>query len=260
MSDAAKKTKKQHAPRNKLLPGGIMRYSQARMYSVKGVYKKKKFAAAKKGKTRAELVKKKPVGGAKNGGERLVKIKREPRALESERTKIARKPRNKKPFSQHARHLRPSLTPGTVVIMLAGRHKGKRAVFLKQLASGLLLVTGPMKLNNCPLRRINQIYVVATKTKLDVSKLKLPEHLDDKYFKRTKRDRRRHVAKAGDENIFAKKTEEYAVSDQRKKDQVEVDKQLLELIRKHKEKKYLFGYLGSTFSLRKNEFPHAMTF
>jgi len=82
----------------------------------------------------------KNIGGDKNGEKRIVFLKKR-RANYPTADPI--KPRHaKKCFHEHRRYLRSSLVPGTICILLAGFHKGKRVVFLKQLKSGLLLVTG----------------------------------------------------------------------------------------------------------------------
>merc|ERR1712014_435653 len=133
----------------------------------------------------------------------------------------------------HKRSLRSSLAPGAVAILLAGVHKGKRVIVLKQLASGLLLITGPMKCNGCPLRRVNQIYLLATSTKVDVSKVKIPDNVNDVFRRAPKKANN----KEGD--IFESKKEEYKPSEQRKADQQTVDKQVLEAIKKHADGKML---------------------
>ena len=126
------------------------------------------------------------------------------------------------------------------------------------MTSNRLVVSGPMKLNGCPLRRINQIYLVATKTNVDVSGVKVPDSINDDYFRRAKATKSKKSSEAGD--IFTSKKEEYKPSEQRKTDQAAVDKSVLEAIKKHKEGAMLKQYLKHTFSLSKGQYPHKMAF
>ena len=47
--------------------------------------------------------------------------------------------------------------------------------------SSMLVNAGPFKINGVPLRRVNQSYVIATSTKVDICGVNV-EKFDDKYF------------------------------------------------------------------------------
>jgi large subunit ribosomal protein L6e len=88
-----------------------------------------------------------------------------------------------------ATKLRKGIQPGSVLVLLSGRFRGKRVVFLKQLTSGLLLVTGPYKINGVPLKRVNQAYTLTTSTKVNVNGVDVSK-IDDALFKREKKAKR----------------------------------------------------------------------
>jgi large subunit ribosomal protein L6e len=153
--------------------------------------------------------------------------------------------------------LRRNIAPGQVLIVLAGRFKGKRVVFLKQLKSGLLLVTGPHKINGVPLKRLNQVYAIPTKTKVDLAGVNVNE-INDDYFAKTK------VKKAAktEQAFFAvnqteKSKEEQDRITKKKETQATVDKALLASIKKVD---LLKQYLSSRFTLSKNTRPHELIF
>ncbi|KAI1176731.1 ribosomal protein L6e-domain-containing protein [Nemania sp. FL0916] len=150
---------------------------------------------------------------------------------------------------------RDSLQPGTVLILLAGRFRGKRVVLLKTLDQGVLLVTGPFKINGVPLRRVNARYVIATSQKIDlagVDQAKINEIAEPKYFARdTTKD------KASEEAFFkqGEQAQKKEVSSSRVADQKAIDKALIANIKKVD---MLASYLASSFSLRKGDKPHEM--
>jgi len=251
----AKKPRAGH--RNPLLVPGVHRFGRSAMYHKRGMNVKRTLKTVQKAAVKKPVYVEKPLGGAQNGQKRLVQVKK-PKRYHPTATGSYRRVVKRTGIIRRNR-LRSSLKPGTLLILVAGRHAGKRAVFIKQLESGLLLVNGPFKLNGVPLRRVNQRYVIATSTKLDISKVTLPANLNDDYFRRDKKAARKS-RKDQQGDIYAAPKQQYVVSETRKKDQVEVDKAVLAVVKANAEKKSLLRYLGSSFSLGSGQYPHRMKF
>jgi large subunit ribosomal protein L6e len=161
---------------------------------------------------------------------------------EDEKKNFKRKSKQAKPAS-----LRKGLKPGTIVILLAGRFRGRRAVFLKQLKSGLALVTGPYKVNGIPLKRVSQAYIIPTSTQLEIPSV--AESINDEYFKKAK--------EAPKEKKFLKEEKEHKLPAEKKEIQKNVDKDILSKLDK---KSMQFKYLQARFTLRSGMRPHEMKF
>nr|XP_027088202.1 60S ribosomal protein L6-3-like [Coffea arabica] len=212
MAPAKQKTAK--VSRNPDLIRGVGKFSRSKMYHKRGLWAIK----------------------AKNGGTFPCHEKKleEPAPAAVKPVKFYPADDVKKPLANKRKpkptKLRASITPGTVLIILAGRFKGKRVVFLKQLSSGLLLVTGPYKINGVPLRRVNQAYVIGTSTKVDISGVSV-DKFDDKYFAKQVEKKK----KKGEGEFFEAEKEAKNVLPQVKKDdQKAVDTQLIKPLKELK--------------------------
>merc|ERR1712194_846898 len=136
--------------------------------------------------------------------------------------------------------LRKSITPGTVLILLAGRFRGKRAVALKQLESGLVLVTGPYASNGVPLRRVNQRFCIATSTKVNVGDA--GKKITDSHFARATKKK----DKKTESGFFSTDKSKDPLSDEKKADKdIKVDGDMK-------------AYLKARFSLSANMYPHEL--
>lgn len=236
--------------RSKELIPGVGRLSRSSVFARRGLFKGQK-KSTKPAEAEAPATKQATVKGDKNGTTRIIPIQKAPRFYPAE---DVRRPKKSRKTPKPA-NLRSSITPGSVLILLAGRFRGKRVVFLKQLGSGLLLVTGPYKVNGVPLRRVNQAYVIATSTKVDLGDFKVDEKINDAYF--AKPDAK--GSRSAEEEFFSEgKPKEKAVFPESKAaDQKTVDAAVVAAI---KQTQYLDKYIKATFGLSKGQFPHQLTF
>ena len=150
-----------------------------------------------------------------------------------------------------ASHISAPLTPGQVVIILSGRFRGRRVVYLKKLESNLLLVTGPYKYNGVPLKRVNAAYVLPTNTKLNIN-AEIAKNVNDKFFDRV------DIERTKEEDFFEyKEKKKGRISEDKKKLQTEVDtevKKAVDGVPMMKE------YLRNRFALKNGDKPHLMKF
>jgi len=244
--------KKLTSPRNPEISKGLNRFGRHASYARKGVWavKKRSNVQAKKEEKKAVV---KPFG--KKGATRTVGEK-QPKFYPTEDVTA---PARKKSLNVTRRTapLRTNITPGTVLILLTGKHQGRRVVFLKQLPSGLLLVTGPYKINGVPLRRVDQAFVIATSTKVDISSVKVDAKFTDAYFAKKAEKK----TKKGQDQFFASdaaaKEQKPKASADKVADQKAFDALLLPVIKKTPQ---LEQYLGARFRLQDGDFPHELKF
>lgn len=157
----------------------------------------------------------------------------------------------KSTVEKKAPKLRKNIQPGQILILLASKFRGKRVVFLKQLESGLLLVTGPFALNGVPLKRVNQRYCIATSTKVDLGGADF-KSITDSYFAQEKTGKK---GLKGQEKFFAAEAPKKVLPQEKKDGQKKTDDAIIKGLGND-----VKSYLKSRFSLSANMYPHELKF
>lgn len=145
-----------------------------------------------------------------------------------------------------------------MVILLSGVHRGRRAVVLKSLKSGSLLVTGPYAINGVPLKRVNPAYVIATSTKVPLDGV--TANVDETHFKKQVKFTKNQLKNASETRTKKSEAGKQAETEwrtQAKKVQETVDGKLVENIKKVE---HLKGYLRTRFTLASGVRPHELKF
>jgi len=241
------------------LAKGLRAKSSSTSYHAKGLWAVKAKNGGKWPAAKPKTVKASPnptvVKTVKKGTRSVVKP-RVPRTFVNQRDGT-----KKGSYSNNAPRIRSSIVPGRVCIVLAGKFVGRRVIVLKSLQSGLVVVTGPSKLNTVPMRRVNPSYLIATSLRIDLVKANaVPilfenrEAINDKLFERERgrklkearkeKNTKKEQPKEGEEGKAAKKVKVIlktprtgVVSKKSQRARVTTDNKLKELSEKAKQRR-----------------------
>ena len=148
--------------------------------------------------------------------------------------------------------LKKNIVPGSILILLTGRFRGSRVVFLKQLESGLLLVTGPYGVNGVPLKRVPQTHCIGTSTKVELGGADFGS-INDAYFSQTAKDAKK--AKKAKKAPLTVDSEVPSKPTEMKEKENKMDEPIIKGLSDE-----LKGYLKTRFALSNGMYPHEMKF